>query len=279
MFNRSISSNDLNSLTNNKLWGKLKQDIINGEVFLCIRGGYVSFYYKGGSLFKFENEKLTTHYKYASVVKSSDDYISEYELNNEVELIKDFYEGYEGIKGNCENYSGEEKKGVASICERYPYIKEDEDIVVLDTEISFRAEDERKERNQIDLLLFNKTTKELKFYEAKHFNNKGLFSAEGSKPKVVSQINDYEKQIEREKDSIIEQYKNYVKILNDLFKTNLPEPQKMNYKVVLLGFGYDSKQKSKIKELLIDDGSLEGIKSYFIGNISEVNIETMWNEK
>ena len=94
----------------------------------------------------------------------------------------------------------------------------------------------------------------------------------------MSQIKRYEEQIKKEEPVIISQYSNYVSIVNNLFGCNLPPPREIDNKVTLLVFGYDRDQlKGRMKQLLFDDGSLAGIQYYFIGNISTVNIENMWN--
>jgi len=64
----------------NKLFTeKLLPDIEKGTVFPAIRRDYVDFYHKGGNLFSFR-KGFSTHKKYASIIKSKSDYISELDL-------------------------------------------------------------------------------------------------------------------------------------------------------------------------------------------------------
>lgn len=279
MFKRHVEPQVLSSLRDSQLFlVKLKPDVLSGQVFSAIRGNYVDFYYKGGCLFSFK-KAFTTHRKYASVIKSQGDYISEYDLQNKIKLIENFTEGYEQIKQNCSLYSGLEAKGVSSVYHNYPFTNQNQDIVVLDIEVSFKAIDEERSQDRIDLLLLNKKTKVLKFYEAKHFSNNELWSEVGTQPKVITQIQRYETQIEQEKQNILKQYENYVNIVNDLYGCNLPCPTDIEKNVVLLAFGFDRDQlKGRIKKLLLDDCSLDGIFYYFVGNINAVNITNMWNE-
>ena len=134
-----------------------------------------------------------------------------------------------------------------------------------------------RKQDRIDLL-FNKKNRRLRFYEAKHFSNGELWSAVGTRPKVVSQIKRYETQIAREKDQIINQYRGYVNHVNELFGCSLPAPEAIDEYVPLLAFGFDRDQlQGRIKKLLLEDKSLDGMRYYFVGNIDAVNIANMWD--
>jgi hypothetical protein len=249
---------------------------MNGTVFPAIRGGYIDFYYKGGRLFTFQKE-FCTHKKYASVIKSEDNYVLESDFGHRIKLIKNFSEGYHSIKENCSRYSRDEAEGVSKLYHKYPYVRRDLDIVVLDIEISFKGVEDDKTQDRIDILLFNKKTHALRFYEAKHFSNKEIWATKKKLPKVISQIKQYQKQIKEQKPDILKQYANYIRIMNDLFNCELPEPKEIDEKVTLLVFGFDrDQQQGKMKELLVEDGSLNGIQYYFIGDISKVVVDNMW---
>jgi hypothetical protein len=278
MFQRNIDSKTRNLMQGNKLFEeKLKTDINRGEVFPAIRNNRMDFYYKGGNLFSFKKE-FSTHKKYASVIKSKTDYISETDLQN-IGLIQDFSEGYEQIKKNCSLYSGVETKGISWIYHKYPFTNNNLEIVVLDIEISFKSSTEGRTQDRIDILLFNKKTQQLRFYEAKHYSNSEIWATENKLPKAISQVQRYEKQIEKENSTVLSQYCNYTRIVNELFGCNLPEPKSVDDKVTLLIFGFDrDQQKGRMKKLLIDDRSLTGIQYYFIGNILSLDIKNLWNE-
>ena len=279
MFERNLDNVTIDGLRGKKLFTeKLCPDIEKGTVFPAIRGEYLCFYYKGGNLFSYTNKKgFSTHKKYASVIKSKREYISELDLQQKVEVIASFSDGYERIKENCSLYSGDEAEGISRLYHKYPFTNNKSGVVVLDIEISFKAKSEGRTQDRIDILLFNKKAKQLRFYEAKHYSNSELWAMENRPPKVVSQIQRYEEQIEKEESIIISQYCNYVRIMNILFGCDIPEPESIDKKVTLLVFGYDrDQQRGHMKRLLLEDGSLAGIQHYFIGNVSAVKIDNMW---
>jgi len=277
MFTRNLGNNAISKLRKNDLFmKKLKPDIEEEAVFPAIRRGRIDFYHKGGKLFSYR-DTFYTHKKYASLIKFAGDYISESELRKKAEVITSFFEGYEQIKENCSLYSGVEARGVSRLYHKYPFTKNDLDIVLLDIEISFRANSEERSQDRIDLLLLNKKTQQLRFYEAKHYSNSDLWTVERSRPEAVSQIERYQEQIEKKDSEILSEYSRYVRIVNNLFTCDLPEPQSIDRKVTLLVFGYDrDQQKGRMQDLLLGDESLAGIQYYFVGNMAGVNIDNMW---
>jgi hypothetical protein len=277
VFRRDLNLDVIKRLRDSRLYTeKLKPDIDAGVVFPAIRDGYIDFYHNGGRLFTFK-QNFSTHRKYASVIKSKNDYVSEADIAKRVKLITDFCDGYEEIKENCSLYSGVEAEGVSRLYHKYPFTKNDVPVVVLDIEVSFEARSKDRNQDRIDILLFNKDTQQLRFYEAKHYSNGELWAAEGNPPKVVSQIKRYQEHIAVNGDHILSQYCNYVRIMNDLLGCNLPEPKSIDEKVTLFVFGYDrDQQKGRMQKLLFEDQSLAGIQYYFIGNVSAVKIGSMW---
>jgi hypothetical protein len=267
----------IDRLSRDKLFTeRLEPDIKQGTVFPAIRQERVDFYHEGGKIFSYRKNGFYTHKKYAAAIRSDSDYISESDLKQKVKLITSFFDGYEQIKENCSLYSGVEDEGVSRVYHKYPFTNSDLGVVVLDIQISFKAKSKERSQDRIDILLFNKKTQQLRFYEAKHYSNSELWAMEGTPPRAVSQIWRYEKQIEEEGKDILSAYCNYIGIVNELFGCGLPEPKSIDNKVTLLVFGYDRKQKERMQKLLLEDGSLARIKYYFIGNISAVKIDNMW---
>jgi hypothetical protein len=280
-FKRFFSNELQNSLKSNKLYvDNLLPDIRSGAVFPAFRNGKIDFYHKGGRLFEF-NGKFTTHVKYASVLQGyKKDYIKDEDLEHKVRLIKNFREGYDRIKENCGLYAGQEASGVADIYSRSGYVHPNEDIVVLDIEVSLQApdtgwEDEvvqsgaRRTQDRIDLLLYHRKIRTLRFFEAKHYSNKELWSKPNTKPLVVKQLERYNKQLSDRNKEILEAYKNYIAIARQLFgikPDTLPDPDALEKEVVLLVFGFDNDQKTKLRKLLIEDSSLDKLSYRFIGN-------------
>ena len=74
-------------------------------------------------------------------------------------------------------------------------------------------------QDRIDLLLLNKETKILRFYEAKHYSNNEIWSREWSRPRVVNQIYKYNEQVEKRGSEIINAYNGYINIVNISFRS------------------------------------------------------------
>ncbi len=264
---------EIDALKNTELFTKILDDIKKGNVFPAIRNGYMSFYYKGGGLFKYEKGKFSTHIKYAFNPKdNAHDYITEDKIKN-ISVCTSFANSYSQIKEKCEKFGTIEAEGVSNLY-KFNMLNNKDGVLLLDTEIAFYSE---KNKDRIDLLLFDIMKKTLVFVEAKHFSNGELWARENSKPQVVGQIERYNKKIlEIGTERIIEQYSEYVQILNDIFNTSLPFPEKCNDKVGLVIMGYDSYQKQKIDKLLKEDGSLSDINYYNAGKLD--NIKSLYNE-
>jgi len=295
-FKRVFEKNQQENLLKTPLYNNLLEDIKAGDIFPAFRNNTIDFYYKGGNVFKFKNGKFSTHIKYASVLHGHDrSYINETELEG-AKLIMDFVTGYHRIKENCSLYSGVEAAGVSALFTKSSYAlrkpkSNSPKIVVLDIEVSLKALDEvlenepdskKKQRNQdrIDLLLYNKGTRTLQFFEVKHFSNSEIWSEKGTEPDVVKQVKRYNQQLVKKRVDILNAYKEYVKAARDLFGLNepeLPDPEHLSDEVILLVFGFDTDQKKKIDRLLIEDDSLNEISRRFFGN--PVSASEVWNDK
>lgn len=277
MFERKLSDDLIKNLKNEPLFNqKLLPDIKAGKVFHAIRKDETHFYYKGGRLLKYTKDGFKTNSKYASVIEIDKDLdISEKDIiEKKYKLIDSFSSGYERIKENCSMYANDEASGVSNLFSS-SFIASNNDIVLLDIEASLESLSEETAQDRIDLVLFNKRTQLLKFVEVKHFSNSEIWSKAGKKPKVVEQINRYEKNLSVKYNDIISAYNNYINIINKFYDISLPEVKRIEEKVVLLIFGFDRDQQNKISKLLKDDGSLEDIKYYPIGDISNLIFENI----
>jgi hypothetical protein len=276
-FKRKFDSESIKRLKSEKLFTEnLLPDIVSGEVFPAVRGGYMSFYYKGGSLFKYDRNEFSTHIKYAFVPEKSDNYVTKDDLVNLKPV--DFLKGYAKIKKNCKNYAGDEAKGVSSLFKFSPMRGGAERRYhLIDIEVAFESKNEDKKTDRIDILLYDNEEKKLLFCEAKHFSNSEIWANVNSKPEVIEQLGKYNDQILKRGDEIIGQYKNCFGVLRDCFDIPwLNDPEDIYNDCGLLIFGFDSYQKEKIDKLLIADGSLKGCKYYNIGNIENATIETLF---
>lgn len=249
-------------------------------VFPAIRNNRIDFYFSGGKLFSYEKGEFSTHYKYASVLipTGEDPYVKETQLNN-LKKIESYLEGYDRIKENCSLYAGVEAIGVSELYGKYSYLSNGNKVVVLDIEVAFRAEDEADDRhmNRVDILLFDTKTATLRFYEAKHYTNKEIWSQKNKRPPVVKQVERYERQIENNEAHILGTYKSYVEILNNLFDLTLPTPKKLEKNVGLLIFGFDKNQlNGRLEELIMADRSLSGLYLYKKGDVKTMKTDVVW---
>jgi len=276
-FKRNFS--EIKKLNKETLFSKcIRSDCKQQDVFMAIRNGYLDFYHKGGRLFKFDKNGFQTHIKYAAVIeKDKNDYLTEVQLSKH-KLSIDFIKSYSRIKENCANYSGIEAKGVSRLYHKYSYLS-DSNIIVLDIEVSFESDNKNKKQDRIDILLYDKENKILRFVEAKHYSNKEIISK--TKPDVINQIKKYEKQIKNKKHNIITAYSNYINIINEIFKNEtsylpLPLPNDVEDEVTLFIFGFDKDQKEgRLTEI---EKQLLGIKYYSVGNVKNVKINSLWNQ-
>jgi len=278
-FNRHVEEGLIKALKEQRLWKeKLEADCKKGDVFLAIRKDYLSFYHKGGSLFKFEKNIFSTHVKYALVIDTDDenapkDSIVEDSLKKKnLPLISDFINGYAGIKKNCELFSGVEAKGVSKLYHKDSYLHS-ESIFVLDIEIAFKKDDKKQDR--IDILLYDNNSQTLRFIEAKHFSNNDLFSK--TTPKVIEQIKKYEGQIGQRGKKLIKEYGLYIDGLNQIFNTQYKQPEIVDPKVSLLIFGFDDAQANddrfkKMREVF----KAHKILCYCIGKPKGLKANNVW---
>ena len=282
-FSRDIDIKLINKLKARKLWtDRLEIDCRKRDVVFAIRPGYISFYHKGGCLFRFDNKGLKTNVKY-SVLLDKTTHKSEYiyeDYLHDIQLIDNFNDGYDDIKKNCKNYSYKsEAEGVSRIYHKYPYNSVGSDVVVLDIEVAFiesQEQDERKQ-NRIDLLLYHKRLKKLRFIEAKKYDNDEI-RAKNSPPQVIGQLQRYRDIINVQREYIRNAYKKYTNALNTIFTgLSLPEPQEIDENVGLLIFGFDKDQMvGRLNDQIKKNPEFDGIPCYCIGDIKDIKAENLW---
>lgn len=230
---------------------KLLPDIHNGEVFPAVRKNEIHFYYQGGRLFKYDGKDFFTNVKYAFNSYKDND-IKQSELKN-LKPVDNFVDGYEKIKACCQVYSAKsESCNVAKLFKNYSYVISKEEKILLDIEAAMDSESDSKNVDRFDLVLFDTKEAVLQIVEAKLFSNNEIRAK--SVPSVVEQIKRYENNINKKAEEIINAYKDYVKIVNELFTENerftlnLPEPKKIKNTVNLLIFDFDDMQKGKLND-------------------------------
>jgi hypothetical protein len=277
-FERKLEKTAIENLISSSLWKTyLESDCKNQNIFLAIRNNSIGIYHKGGKLFGFEKNEFKTHIKYASVIDNSENnYLTENELSKN-KLTADFKNNYSRIKENCKLYAGIEALGVSEIYHKYSYLSNN-NIVVLDIEISFGALEKiaGKTQDRVDILLYDLNSRTLKFVEAKHYSNPEIWS--NKTPKVIGQIEKYETQIKNNKTEIIAAYKNYIEAINSVFDLELPLPEKVEEKVVLLIFGFDNDQKNgRLQKLILKNPVFNGFQVYC--KQDKINPSSLWCSK
>jgi hypothetical protein len=268
---RSLDEDSFEGFESSPLYIRLRRDINNGEVFPAIRKRKIDFYYKGGNLFSYDTT-FTTLRKYAGVAIAKGDNLKEEDLGGKARLIKDFVEGYEQIKENCSKFAQEEDAAISKIYSGFSLAKRDSLVVALDIEIVFQ-ESRDDVKDQIDLLLYNKEERTLRFYEAKRYGNHQLRGRD--LPQVVAQVRRYEERILAQSENIVRQYANYVRLANRLWDCGLQEPKSLDNRVCLFIFDFDEDQEhGALRQIL---NNLQGICYYKIGHVENLDIRNMWN--
>lgn len=280
-FERCFIDDDIDNLKGNPLFkDHLRRDIEgrdrDPDVFPAVRPNRMGFYHEGGRLFFFDGTRFKTDPKHATAVNNNGRVSNSTATNPQA--VHGFMESYECIKNNCSSHSKRERKELSKIHGHFSCAKYDrtDDVVVLDIEICL-TQDSRQ--HTIDLLLFNRKTLMLRFFEAKGYWNPAI-SAKG-KPKVVDQMNRYQDQLNVSDDVrnvMLTNYREHVTIINKLFKheTNPPLPQFIDPVPRLLIVGCDDERKLKLAEKvarLEDDYQLH---VYSIGDIKEVESSALF---
>lgn len=204
----------LYSNENSRIFYLLMNDIKNGAVFPALRKDEIYFYYDGGCLYKFSNGRFvrdTAYEKYAWTVKG----LSSYETAK-----KQIESKFTNTKGN------NKERRLLNTLYCHTYCGESEfNTVVLDIEVNLNGNTARGKK--CDLVLYNTQSSELMFVEGKVFCDERVNVRTGKLPEVIEQVNTYSKAILEQKETIVNQYENYIVIINSLFGTTYQKPQKL----------------------------------------------------
>ena len=204
----------LSSDRNINLFNLLKKDIISGEVFPAVRNNQIYFYYEGGCLYKFSNGKFSrdkAFEKYGSGVENLSPY--------ETAKIQ--------VKNKFTNASGKDKERrlLNSLYSSTFGIGRQFNTVVLDMEVNLNSNVARGKK--CDLVLYNIRQGALMFVEGKVFSDSRVNVKRGSMPEVIEQVKMYSEAIEEQAQTIISQYAIHIEIINSLFGTSYPAPEKL----------------------------------------------------
>ena len=179
-------------------------------------------------------------------------------------IVLKFTEAYEQIKQNILLHRKTEGRGVFNLCRTLSPFRETPEsrIVVLDIELSLEALDREGKQDRIDLVLFHKETKELRFIEAKTWANPELRG--GVDAPVVAQVARYRAQAEERNGDILTNYCQYSKVVNRCFGDVLPLPKAVDQVVDLLIFDYETRDEGAVRKLcqFFDEGLDEQLRFF-----------------
>ena len=117
----------------------------------------------------------------------------------------------------------------------------------------------------------------LRFVEAKHYTNSELWDS-NNKPKVIGQVDKYQKIIKREENEIVLAYNSFLNCFSGIIGFQFTKIQSIDKLPVSLWiFGFDANQRDgRLKNKLLPSLSNAGIKKYAIGNPKNAIAQTLW---
>ncbi|MBP90686.1 MAG: hypothetical protein CMJ64_28905 [Planctomycetaceae bacterium] len=260
----------------------LAPDIANGNVFPAIRGRKIDFYCKGQKLCSFTGNVFQSNIAYlAAFEKRPTGEITEEQFRS-LKVCRSFQDGYKQIKTNLKLHKQPESGEVFKLCEKFSSFKDRKPpvISVIDIELSLESQNTERSQDRIDVVLFHRTLQQLWFCEVKTLDNSEIWPRNG-KVKVRDQISRYRDQLKRRQKKLLKSYQQYVRLMNKLCGVSLPEPKHIDIKVDLILFGFNRKQLSTIKDVLIPAFNGEFV-CHRIGSANSVSSETLkkwWNNR
>lgn len=274
---------NLNNLKKHSLFQHcLLDDILRGNVFPAIRSHKIDFYLRGRKLCSFNGKTFQANVSYLAAFQNRPNGEITEDQFAQLRVCGSFEDGYEQIKKNIVLFEQPESGGVFQLCRRHSFYKTDfvGPIGVLDIEVSLEAEDEERSQDRMDLVLYHKERRQLRFFEAKTFDNTEIWPTKGD-ALVVQQILRYTDQLKQRNDELLAGYGRYVKIMNHLCGTKLSHPLSIDTDVDLLLFGFDTLQLRTIQNVLLPAYG-DSFRSCLIGKPRRARPETLatwWNNR
>lgn len=305
-FKRRLDQKKIKEIKKTVLWNNhLLPDIKAGDVFPAIRDEEVHFYYSGGCMFKYTGDDfkfnrsyfkpdfqtVTTKENWKDYKITSDIYEKDYASLPFIckDIVGfDFCKEYENIKKVVKQkfYKKNDEKSIAErkyLEKLYPFTfgSENSDVIVLDIEVraNFITKITNAEYAKCDLVLYNTLESELQFIEAKLCSDKRVKSS-GMLPEVIEQIEKYNSWFKEkeDRDSILENYKNYISIINELFEIKLAEPNTLKDTIKLVLFeGNDYYQNKHLHKLVNSTIRADNIAYY--STDQKVTNKKIWDDK
>jgi hypothetical protein len=249
----------LNAEYEEAAWWK---DIVDDPaLFIGIRDNYLNVYYQGNSilLLTLDRGRLVgkTHYKFLLREKiQGNQYIhsAEGRMKLTQSTLTDLFiqdlGNLPSLMAACIPYAGVEKAGVHDI------IKGNRNVVDVEIALTGEKEDELKPTAlRVDFTALQETPEsiELVFFEAKHFSNKELRANGSQTPRVVGQVQRYEKLVARHREDIESSYRRICENIVALKGIRTPKivravaqgkkPLLISDEPRLVIFGFDDDQK------------------------------------
>lgn len=251
---------------NSTLFALLTNDIKSGNVFPAVRNNELHFYYKGGCLFKFLKGAFYRD-------KNYDKYSQGTEGLSAYEKAKKQNEN----KYSKSNGGAKERQLLDKLyCHTFDTDLKSK-VVVLDIEVNLKGNIGWGKK--CDLVLFNTETNDLMFVEGKVFSDNRVKCLCGSTPEVIEQVNVYTAAIEEQAQGILEQYTQYIRIINKLFGTTYTQPQKLIRVAKLLVYETDFAKLTANGRYSIDiiTGALGTGNVMWVEKDVEPTLEEIWN--
>lgn len=201
----------LNPNYNAALFSLLKNEVPKGIIFPAVRGNELHFYYKGGCLYKFVNGVFLrdTNYRLYGAGTGKDAYANA-KMQNENK--------YTNKKGEITERQLLDKL----YCHTFGANMSSK-VVVLDIEVNLKGNVGNGKK--CDLVLLNTQTDAIMFVEGKVFADKRVRCAVGYLPEVIQQVNVYTAAMTEQRQNILLQYCEHVRIINELFDVSYNAPQ------------------------------------------------------
>ena len=260
-----VSKEKLTKGKNGELFALLQADIAAGCVFPAVRKNELYFYYLGGCLYKFARCYFTRDKNWEKFGVNTDGLFVYDKAKNEVE--HKFAKMHGGSaerwllnKLYCHTFNTELKSKV----------------VVLDIEVNLKGAIGGGKK--CDLVLLNTETNEIMFVEGKVFADPRVKCKVGRTPEVIEQVNIYTAAMEEQRQVIIEQYGEYVRIINDLFGTSYNPPKKLIEPAKLLVYETDFSNLTVNGSYSIEtiNQSLGTDNVMWVETYNEPTIEEIW---
>lgn len=258
-----------------------------GKALLTFRNDEASVYYNGNRLCNLAPQNFEpkindlflpfTRSKRINGQKQVE-YMTEAEWKTSVGLAAlkySFDEVFPEILSNITFHQTDESFQVTGL---YPYspmnISNTSSIILLDIEAAFSATGQDTDR--IDVVLYHTEERRLIFVEVKGLWDDRLKSKKGNDPAIITQMENYQKRINHEKNNIRVQYNRVIDYYNALSGRNIPYIGEETPLLGLLLVGFkannkDSQKRKDVKTML----RKANIKYKDIGDTSNVTEKTL----